>query len=135
MNINNTTFPPPPTVNMPSVNFAASPAQEISPKTTENATTNEYFSNEAGGSTTSAKTSDSVESSEHVSSVVSDQTSKDDKAAEEGDKTASQGDGLRRQSSVSSVNFQLPRNQNLPQGSQKRINKGRLRNASPAPDR
>jgi hypothetical protein len=124
---------------MSSVNFTE-PTQEVSPKMTVPATstTNEYFSNEAGGSTTSAKTSDSVESSEHVSSVTSDQqqqTPTNDKGDVDGDKVDAEGSGLKRQSSVSSVQIQLPRNQNLPQGSQKRINKGRLRNASPKPNR
>ena len=117
-----------------------SPGQDVSPKTIvpnpSNPATNEYFPNEAGGSTTSAKTIDSIDSSECKSSNFVDTALGTGKEAgtkpnNEVEVVEQKNEGKRKQS----VSIQLPRNPLLPQGKEKRINGGRLRNASPRPIR
>ncbi|KFH42509.1 hypothetical protein ACRE_067640 [Hapsidospora chrysogenum ATCC 11550] len=114
-----------------------SPSQGISPKTVvanpKDSSNKEYF--EAGGSTTSAKTDDSIDSSDFKSDNFSDSTTGAVKASDApscGGTEEKKDDGLKRKSSVS---IQLPRNPSLPQGKEKRINRPRLRNASPQPTR
>lgn len=116
-----------------------SPSQDISPKTVvanpKDSSSKEYFPQEAGGSTTSAKTDDSIDSSDFKSDNFSDSTTgpvKASDAASAGGTNENKSDGLKRKSSVS---IQLPRNPSLPQGKEKRINRPRLRNASPQPTR
>lgn len=94
---------------------------------------------DAGGSTTSDRTNGSIGSSDRKSSTNSDTAVAVENAGSRKNSDAclstANGEALRRHSSVSSVTIQLPRNPALPQGNQKRMNKKRLRNASPEPER
>ncbi|KAI6779394.1 uncharacterized protein J7T54_005208 [Emericellopsis cladophorae] len=114
-----------------------SPGHDISPKTAVPVNASgDYFRKETGGSTASHRADDSVDSSEFKSSYTS--TLSDTTPAPSMSQESQGGQkvtGLSRHSSVSSVTIQLPRNPNLPQGCEKRMNRGRLRNASPKPER
>lgn len=122
-------------------------SRDVSPKTIPIPSHPKTTYHETAGSTSSARTNDSIDSlSDRKSSTTSDTaplaavargpmtlttsnntSSKDDDGLSPTTATTTPTDGLRRHSSVS---IQLP-NTALPQGTQKGITKGRLRNASP----
>lgn len=119
---------------------AQSPGSDVSPLTAPSTTTtkNGFFtddSNTVEGSNASAITADSIDLSERKPSKVTfaiDEPSKP--AGNTCDETWNPRDGLRRQSSTSSVTIQLPKKW-LPQGNKKTIDKPRIRAASPKPQR
>ncbi|CAH0018129.1 unnamed protein product [Clonostachys rhizophaga] len=119
-------------------------SSDVSPKTVvpAGASKNEYFpDHNAGGSTTSAMTTDSVDLSDRKSSAASFSprlsTVNPENSSPVSPPEEWQGNlnGLSRKSSGTSITIRLPRNPSLPQGTEKRMSRPRIRAASPQPVR
>lgn len=118
---------------------AVSPHEPTEPSLSDQPSS-EDVNDEGDGSTTNAEQRDSLELSSREPFNVSDTTTPDatqtmDEPNQSDGRVDLKGNKLRRHSSVSSVTIQTPRNLSLPQGNERNINRGRLRKASPKPNR
>ncbi|CAG9993477.1 unnamed protein product [Clonostachys byssicola] len=119
-------------------------SSDVSPKTVVPAgsSKNEYFpDHNAGGSTTSAMTTDSVDLSDRKSSAasfsprLSTVNPGDSSPVSPPEEWQGNINGISRKSSGTSITIRLPRNPSLPQGTEKRMSRPRIRAASPQPVR